>query len=95
MSPESTENSTSLDGPETPVEASARARVLEHFRWINGHADVWAIFRNAEALAAVVPALVEPFIAGEGGGKVTAVCFMHQRQNRRPPVVLVKTSTLR
>ncbi|MGW3495698.1 hypothetical protein [Streptomyces sp. NPDC001020] len=25
---------------------TARALALEHFQWINGHADVWAIFRD-------------------------------------------------
>ncbi|MFE0463989.1 phosphoribosyltransferase family protein [Kitasatospora sp. NPDC058965] len=40
---------------------SAREAVLEHFRWDGGHADVWAVFRDGPALAAVVRGLVEPF----------------------------------
>ncbi|WP_329377109.1 phosphoribosyltransferase family protein [Streptomyces sp. NBC_01716] len=54
---------------------SARDLTLEHFRWISGHADVWAVFRDARALAAVVTGLVEPF-RGEG---ITAVCGIEAR----------------
>ncbi|MGW2651836.1 phosphoribosyltransferase family protein [Streptomyces sp. NPDC001393] len=54
---------------------AARDLVLEHFAWIDGHADVWAIFRDAEALNAVVKALVDPF--REAG--VTAVCGVESR----------------
>lgn len=57
------------------MEPTARSLVLEHFRWIDGHADVWAVFRDAAALAAVVRGLVEPFRA-EG---VTAVCGIESR----------------
>ncbi|WP_329377152.1 SUKH-3 domain-containing protein [Streptomyces sp. NBC_01716] len=53
----------------------ARDLALEHFRWISGHADVWAVFRDARALAAVVTGLVEPF-RGEG---ITAVCGIEAR----------------
>lgn len=55
--------------------ANARDLTLRHFRWIDGHADVWAVFRDAEALAAVVADLVAPF-RGEG---VTAVCGIESR----------------
>jgi adenine phosphoribosyltransferase len=54
---------------------TARDLTLEHFRWVGGHADVWAIFRDAEALAAVVAGLVEPF-RDEG---ITAVCGIESR----------------
>ncbi|MCT9076370.1 phosphoribosyltransferase family protein [Streptomyces fulvoviolaceus] len=54
---------------------TARDLVLEHFSWVGGHADVWAVFRDAEALAAVVEALVEPF--RDAG--VTAVCGVESR----------------
>ncbi|GAA2263762.1 phosphoribosyltransferase family protein [Streptomyces amakusaensis] len=54
---------------------TARELVLEHFRWVGGHADVWAVFRDAEALAAVVAGLVEPF-RDEG---ITAVCGIESR----------------
>ncbi|AUG80830.1 Phosphoribosyltransferase [Kitasatospora sp. MMS16-BH015] len=53
----------------------ARTLVLEHFRWIDGHADVWRIFRDPTALAAVVAGLAAPF-AGLG---VTAVCGVESR----------------
>ncbi|MEU6586976.1 phosphoribosyltransferase family protein [Nocardia sp. NPDC046763] len=54
---------------------SAHDAVADHFRWIDGHADVWAIFRDAEALAVVVTALAEPF----RGTGVTAVCGVESR----------------
>jgi adenine phosphoribosyltransferase len=54
---------------------TARDLTLEHFRWIGGHADVWAVFRDAKALAAVVAGLVEPF----RGERITAVCGIESR----------------
>lgn len=54
---------------------AARDLALEHFAWIGGHADVWAVFRDAEALNAVVTALVEPF--RDAG--ITAVCGVESR----------------
>ncbi|MDT0467957.1 phosphoribosyltransferase [Streptomyces gibsoniae] len=55
--------------------ANARDLVLERFRWIDGHADVWAVFRDPVTLAAVVQGLVEPF-KDEG---ITAVCGVESR----------------
>ncbi|WP_419992668.1 phosphoribosyltransferase family protein [Streptomyces boninensis] len=52
-----------------------RDLVLERFRWIGGHADVWQIFRDREALAAVVRGLAGSF--REDG--VTAVCGIESR----------------
>lgn len=54
---------------------TARDLTLEHFRWIGGHADVWAIFRDAKTLAAIVAALVEPF----RDERITAVCGIESR----------------
>ncbi|MET9914184.1 phosphoribosyltransferase family protein [Streptomyces sp. NPDC006476] len=54
---------------------AARDLALEHFAWIDGHADVWAIFRDASALDAIVRALVEPF---KDAG-ITAVCGVESR----------------
>ena len=54
---------------------TAQDLVLTHFQWIDGHADVWRIFRDPLALAGVVGALVEPF-ADEG---ITAVCGIESR----------------
>ena len=54
---------------------TARGFTLEHFRWVGGHADVWAVFRDARALAAVVAALAEPY----RGEKVDAVCGVESR----------------
>lgn len=55
--------------------ASARQAVLNRFAWVDGHADVWAVFRDAEALHLVVAALVEPFV----DQWVTAVCGIESR----------------
>jgi adenine phosphoribosyltransferase len=54
---------------------TARGLVLEHFQWINGHADVWAIFRDPEALAAVVRGLVDPL----RDEQITAICGIESR----------------
>jgi adenine phosphoribosyltransferase len=53
----------------------ARDLLLEHFRWIDGHADVWAVFRDAEALRSIVAGLVEPF----RDRQVTAICGIESR----------------
>jgi adenine phosphoribosyltransferase len=52
--------------------ASARASLLETFRWESGHADVWRVFADAEALQAVVAGLVEPW-RGRGVTKVLGI----------------------
>jgi adenine phosphoribosyltransferase len=54
---------------------SARAAVLDRFAWVDGHADVWAVFRDPHALRAVVRALAEPFTAD----RITAVCGIESR----------------
>ncbi|WUT01070.1 phosphoribosyltransferase family protein [Streptomyces sp. NBC_00708] len=54
--------------------SDARAVALEHFRWIGGHADVWPIFRDPEALAVVVRGLAGPF-----RDDATAVCGVESR----------------
>lgn len=53
----------------------ARRAVLDRFTWVDGHADVWAIFRDAEALRTVVAALAEPL----AGQHLTAVCGIESR----------------
>ncbi|GHE15745.1 phosphoribosyltransferase family protein [Streptomyces alanosinicus] len=55
--------------------SQARTLVLEYFRWIDGHADVWQIFRDSAALAAVVRSLAESF-RDEG---ITSVCGIESR----------------
>ncbi|MFI6296583.1 phosphoribosyltransferase family protein [Nonomuraea sp. NPDC050790] len=55
--------------------SAARDLVLEHFTWIDGHADVWSIFRDSRAFAAVIAKLAEPF----RGAQVTAVCGIESR----------------
>jgi adenine phosphoribosyltransferase len=39
----------------------ARELLLAHFRWVSGHADVWSVFRDGDALRGVVAALVDPY----------------------------------
>ncbi|MBB4795519.1 phosphoribosyltransferase family protein [Streptomyces nodosus] len=53
----------------------ARDLALSHFQWIDGHADVWKIFRDPEALTGVVRGLAATF-EGEG---ITAVCGIESR----------------
>lgn len=43
------------------VVESARAAFRATFRWTNGHADLTTVFRNAETLARLGPALAAPF----------------------------------
>ena len=53
----------------------ARQLVLDRFRWVSGHADVWSVFRDAKALSAVVAGLADPF--RQGG--VDAICGVEAR----------------
>lgn len=53
----------------------ARDLVLSRFQWNDGHADVWRIFRDPDALARVVAGLAEAF-AGEG---ISRVCGIESR----------------
>ena len=57
------------------MSTTARSLTLEHFQWIDGHADVWKIFRDPKALAMVVRGLVDPF--KQDG--ITAVCGIESR----------------
>jgi len=43
--------------------SEARVALLDQFRWVDGHADVWRIFRDAAAFRAIILALVDPFRA--------------------------------
>ncbi|MFE6777806.1 phosphoribosyltransferase [Streptomyces sp. NPDC057702] len=54
---------------------TAHDLALASFRWVDGHVDVWPVFRDAEVLAAVVAGLAAPF----RGGAVTAVCGVESR----------------
>ncbi|SDN55655.1 phosphoribosyltransferase family protein [Allokutzneria albata] len=54
---------------------SARELLLERFRWIGGHADMWPLFRDGDAFKVVVRALIDPF--RDAG--VTAVCGIESR----------------
>ena len=39
--------------------ATARQAALQHFHWINGHADVWAMFQDADSLRTIVDGLAQ------------------------------------
>jgi adenine phosphoribosyltransferase len=41
--------------------SEARRALLDTFRWVSGHADVWRVFADADALAAVVTGMVAPW----------------------------------
>lgn len=57
------------------VRTDPRQQVLARFRWVRGHADVWRIFADAEAMATVTAALAEPWrTAG-----ITKVCGIESR----------------
>lgn len=48
------------EGSSDPVEA-ARAALRAHFAWVHGHADIWRVFRDADAFAAVVAGIAAPW----------------------------------
>ena len=54
---------------------SARDLLLERFQWVGGHADMWPLFRDGDALRVIVRALVAPF--RDAG--VTGVCGIESR----------------
>jgi adenine phosphoribosyltransferase len=41
--------------------AALQVRIVERLRFVNGHADNWRLFDDAELFVAVVDALIEPF----------------------------------
>lgn len=43
------------------VPTDAAQLVLDRFRWVHGHADVWRLFDDAPVFAAVVDGLVTPW----------------------------------
>ncbi len=55
--------------------SAARDILLDRFRWVDGHADVWRVFRDPVALRTVVGALAAPF--SDAG--VTAVAGVESR----------------
>lgn len=54
---------------------TARDLLLDRFQWIGGHADLWPLFRDADAFRTIVRELVEPF--RDNG--ITAVCGIESR----------------
>jgi adenine phosphoribosyltransferase len=61
------------DAQDGPV--SAGRLVLDRFAWIEGHADIWAVFRDATAFRLVVTALAEQYRSEA----ITAVCGIESR----------------
>jgi adenine phosphoribosyltransferase len=57
------------------VRLLARAAVLEQFRWIEGHADVWRLFASPPTFSLVIEALVSPWREAE----ITTVCGIESR----------------
>jgi adenine phosphoribosyltransferase len=53
----------------------ARNAFLGRFGWHDGHADVWRVFNDADAFAAIVAGLAEPW----RGRDVTKVCGIESR----------------
>lgn len=53
----------------------ARTAVIEQFRWVHGHADVWRVFADARAFALAIEALAAPW----RDANVTRVCGIEAR----------------
>ncbi|ADB74142.1 phosphoribosyltransferase [Geodermatophilus obscurus] len=51
---------------------AAHDALMTHFRWEGGHADMWRVFADAEAFAAVLDGLVEPW-RGRGVTRVVGI----------------------
>ncbi len=47
-------------------------RIVGRFRWIDGHADVWRLFSDAELLRDIARALADPF-RGSAIGRVAGI----------------------
>lgn len=43
------------------MSSAGRTAVLERFRWVDGHADVWRVLADGDALAEVVEGLAAPW----------------------------------
>ena len=55
--------------------AAGRAALLRTFQWHGGHADVWRVFRDAEAFERVIAGMVAPF----RDASITAVAGIESR----------------
>lgn len=49
-----------------------RSDLLQRFRWVNGHADVWRLFHDAKLLPRLIAALADPF-RDDGVTKVAGI----------------------
>jgi hypothetical protein len=52
--------------------AALRAELLDRFRWVSGHADVWRLFYEGDLFARLSVALADPF-RDEAITKVTGI----------------------
>ena len=55
--------------------AALNKRLAGAFRWVNGHADIWRFFDDADLFAMIVDALTEPF----RGERITKVAGVESR----------------
>jgi adenine phosphoribosyltransferase len=55
-----------------PNSQDGRQVVLDGFRWVGGHADIWRLFVQAGSLAAVVDSLIDPW-RGKGVTRVVGI----------------------
>ncbi len=63
------------NAPVEPTIERARGAFFRQFAWNGGHADVWRVFDDGDALSAVVAGLVEPWHSRD----VTKVCGVEAR----------------
>ncbi|KQM16466.1 hypothetical protein ASF83_11645 [Plantibacter sp. Leaf171] len=66
--------------------AQGRRHMLEHFRWIEGEADVWSMLRDPKALGAIVNALA----ALAGRDRPDAIVGIESRGFVLAPAVAVR-----
>lgn len=52
--------------------ADLRSELLDRFRWVDGHADVWRLFDDGELFGQLVVALASPF-RGDGITRVAGI----------------------
>lgn len=64
-----------VGGDQRAVIDAGRAAVLRVFRWQDGHADVWRVFRDAEAFELAISGMVAPYLTAG----ITAVAGIESR----------------
>ncbi|WP_375475250.1 hypothetical protein [uncultured Jatrophihabitans sp.] len=64
-----------MQGLPQPELTAGRAALLRTFQWHAGHADVWRVFRDAQAFELVTAGMVAPF----RNASITAVAGIESR----------------